>query len=1397
MCCPIFSITNGLKRRIACSLWACTLWLMVVLATPGYAAIWYVDTAQGVSGNGTSWHEAFKTIQEAVPWAVGSDEIWVKKGVYPLSSTITLDMKMIKIYGGFAGGETELGQRDIKNNTTTIDGLNLKRLFYIHYGAPRIDGFTLTRGTTGSYLTSNSNGGAILFDQCMDLVPVVINCVFTGNVAEKLGGAIYNASSSPYIINCSFSGNSAWWKGGAIYNAGTSMPFITNCTFTNNHAGGSVGGGDVGHGGAIFSEAGNYPTITNSILWGNTSFYPEDREIAGSNANNVTFSDVNQDGFAGTNGNIRQDPLLGGSGKLRLLAGSPCIDTGNNGAFPYLPPYDYFGNQRIIDGDSNGTSTVDMGAHEYVPGEVVSDWFVDGSVPASGDGSSWSQAFQTIQEAVNAASNGHDIYVRTGTYRPASVSKSVNLYGGYSGVSTVDAQNDDDYCFSVSNASVTISGFTVRGALANGIRSVNSSLTVVNCQFTSNSGTSGSGAAIGVFGGSSTSITQSVFTGNSSSYNGGAVYVTGPVSLSDSTFSGNHAGLSGGAVYAATPSVPLTINNCTFTSNSSGSTGGAIFSASNLALANSSITGNTAAQGGGALYNSGSSTVTGCTFSGNSTTGYSYGGAIYNQNGSHTVSESRFLGNTAGEDGGGIYDGNLGNLTVVTSIFAGNRANGASGYGMGGGIRVNQGTTGTVTIINSTIYGNSAGYSGGGLFLGELGGTCSRYRVYNSILWGNSAPNYKETGTYPDTPPTWGCLDVYQYSNVDQNGYPSYSHNIRQNPLFVSIAGADPGAWNLHLQAGSPSIDTGSNTVPGLPAFDVDGEPRIMDGNGDTGARVDMGVDEVTGPQDTTPPSGVLLIRSGDPYTTSSLVDLKFNVSDPSGMSQMCISNTTSCTAWEPFNNTTEYLWTLLAGDGVKTVYAWFRDYFGNTTAAPITDTIIVDTMPPVDGTVTATPGINSIVVSWSGFSDAGSGISSYIVRSREDRYPTDCFDGDLWHDSLETSVNYYAVAQKFVRVCARDNTGLLSVGLTATATPTIDRDPPIGSIIINNGAAYTNQFLVYLTLSATDPSGVSGYCISETSSCPWYGWQTYPPAGPVGWWLSPATDGLHTFYVFFYDMWGNGYTVPIAASITVDTVAPTVTAFTIPPSSTSLTFPVTAFTGTDDRLVGGYCLTDYNSSYNCNWTSVAPTSFTASSAGNITVYAWLRDAAGNIASSSSPIVITVTELPLSVTMAGNGGGAVNSNPVGLACASGTCSWNFAINSWVNLLATPDVNSTFGGWSGACNGSGDCYVYMNSVQAVTASFTANPQTVKIDGDGTCYYSIGSALNTITAPGTIIRIRDQVFAENILMTGSVTVQLVGGYLDDAFTTQGATSTSVIDGTLKISSGALKVQRISVR
>jgi hypothetical protein len=53
-----------------------------------------------------------------------------------------------------------------------------------------------------------------------------------------------------------------------------------------------------------------------------------------------------------------------------------------------------------------------------------------------------------------------------------------------------------------------------------------------------------------------------------------------------------------------------------------------------------------------------------------------------------------------------------------------------------------------------------------------------------------------------------------------------------------------PAANDYHLLPGSPAIDAGNNGATALPATDLDGHARVLDGNGDTLAVVDIGADE-------------------------------------------------------------------------------------------------------------------------------------------------------------------------------------------------------------------------------------------------------------------------------------------------------------------------------------------------------------------------------------------------------------------------------------------------------------------------------------------------------------------------------------------------------------------------
>jgi hypothetical protein len=92
----------------------------------------------------------------------------------------------------------------------------------------------------------------------------------------------------------------------------------------------------------------------------------------------------------------------------------------------------------------------------------------------------------------------------------------------------------------------------------------------------------------------------------------------------------------------------------------------------------------------------------------------------------------------------------------------------------------------------------------------------------------------------------------------------------------------------------------------------------------------------------------------------------------------------------------------------------------------------------------------------------------------------------------------------------------------------------------------------------------------------------------------------------------------------------------------------------------------------------------------------------------------------LTANKAGNGSGAVISNPAGINCG-GDCSENYDVDTVVTLTAAPAANSQFTGWSGGgCSGTGTCIVTMDANKLVTASFVPSIFTLTVtkSGNGT-------------------------------------------------------------------------------
>lgn len=168
----------------------------------------------------------------------------------------------------------------------------------------------------------------------------------------------------------------------------------------------------------------------------------------------------------------------------------------------------------------------------------------------------------------------------------------------------------------------------------------------------------------------------------------------------------------------------------------------------------------------------------------------------------------------------------------------------------------------------------------------------------------------------------------------------------------------------------------------------------------------------------------------------------------------------------------------------------------------------------------------------------------------------------------------------------------------------------------------------------------------------------------------------------------------------------------------------------------------------------------------------------------------------LTVSLAGSGGGSVNSDPAGIACTSGSnsgCTAPFPSGFKVELFASSDWKSVFSGWSGGCSGTGACSINPITVDTgVTALFTSNSQ-IKNNGSGITYASLEDAYSAANDGETLL-VQVYSFPENLLFDLPKNVTLNGGKDSDYVSTIGR---STIQGVLRIKQGGIRVQNIVIR
>jgi predicted outer membrane repeat protein len=204
---------------------------------------------------------------------------------------------------------------------------------------------------------SAADGGAVHEVRSADVV--YARCRFRENRVNGNGGAALLDQVTSQLESCLFDDNDALGGGGAVYCA-SGIPGFDACTFTGNHASGG--------GGAIYLAAGGSATIRSSILWNNGRkglFESEGSAL-------VEYSDI-EGGWNGV-ATFDADPLFvdAEAGDYRLLAGSPCANTGDPTYAPATPAKDLSGGARVRE------CRVDMGAFE-------SPYFVDCDGDATSD----------------------------------------------------------------------------------------------------------------------------------------------------------------------------------------------------------------------------------------------------------------------------------------------------------------------------------------------------------------------------------------------------------------------------------------------------------------------------------------------------------------------------------------------------------------------------------------------------------------------------------------------------------------------------------------------------------------------------------------------------------------------------------------------------------------------------------------------------------------------------------------------------------------------------------------------------------------------------------------------------------------------------------------------------
>lgn len=591
-----------------------------------------------VSGTcGQTW-EAACSLQYAISQPASGNQIWVAAGTYKPTSTIDRTISFVlksgvAIYGGFAGTEDELIQRDPIVNVTLLSGdigvleNNSDNSYHVVYGyqlndSSILDGLTITGGNANGVKPYDRGGG--MYNYLSN--PTLTNVIFSNNYTVYLGGGMFNQNSNTTLTNVTFSNNTSAFYGAGIYNYYCDNPSLTDVIFSGNSA--------QQRGGGLYNYEGS-ATLSNVTFDSNSA-----QELGGgmnSFSSDLTLTNVT---FLNNTAAVSGGGMYSGGGNLSL---TNVTFTGNsaNGGGGMLNSTISSGILVNVTFDGNSGLERAGGMYNYLSDPVMTDvTFTNNTAQQHGGGIFNSGSDPTMNNVVfsNNTSGiyggGMDNSGGTPTLTDVTFANNTAVYGG--GI----------YNWDYSSPSLT------------------------NVTFSNNSASARGGGIYSIYA-NNMMLTNVTFTGNTSQAEGAGMFTSASnPTLKRVSFIANTTLSHGGGMYNSYTHATLT--DVTFSGNTAINGGGLNNNNSDPIMTNVTFSGNSAQERGGGLYNySSDPTLNNVTFVDN--TAQTYGGGIFNSVGSLMLNNATLADNTAGVYGGGIALDET-NTSINNAIFWGNTA---------------------------------------------------------------------------------------------------------------------------------------------------------------------------------------------------------------------------------------------------------------------------------------------------------------------------------------------------------------------------------------------------------------------------------------------------------------------------------------------------------------------------------------------------------------------------------------------------------------------------------------------------------------------------------------------------------------------------------------------------